>query len=131
LKLRKQIKAYAAKCAAALPLPEPGGGDCFYCQMIVSSPEADKGKPLGDATKNTDHIREHLREGYVVPSLVYHALVERGEGPIILSAAFGKLGSDMWLDLARRDVRKAVEKYVSLRLAGAVPAAWRPGFAVR
>jgi len=116
--LKKRIAAYAQKCADAVPLALPGPGDCFYCQMVVESPEKDKGKPLGDATHNCEHLLMHIEEGYVVPSLVAHALKEHGYGRTIWPAIiFGQTEMPNMIKSARREVKKSVQRYVAIRIA--------------
>jgi hypothetical protein len=109
-KLRKRINAYAKLCADALPLETPNAGDCFYCHMVT-----DEGKALGDAFNDTSHIELHMDEKYVVPSLVFHAMLERGwtTDKIPFAAAFGQ--ADFMLDVAKREVRNAVNRYIFRR----------------
>lgn len=118
--LRKQINNFAAFCAEKVPLPLPGPGDCFYCQMVVSD-GPNKGQTLGDAHKNTDHLRRHMEEGYCVPSLVLRALQERGYGPMILNMAFNpdgenapKFKTDVG-NISRDYVKRAVARYLTKR----------------
>lgn len=108
-KFRKRVLKYAKACAAALPLPEPNGGDCWHCVM-----KTEQGETLGDVCEDTAHIRGHIDEGYIVPSLVYNAMIERGwAGKIPLAAAFGHF--DEMLDCARREVKNAVARYIFKR----------------
>lgn len=128
-KLAKEINAYAHKCAAAVPMPAPSSGDCWYCSMIAqnaqsklprSVPVFSSAKPapvtLGDASGNTEHLLSHMAEGYVVPSLVMHALREAGCGDLILGGAFGQAGE--WGNQVAPDyVRRAVRRYMKRRLS--------------
>lgn len=117
--LRKRVNAFASLCANAVPLPLPGAGDCFYCQMVVSE-GPDKGKALGDACKDRSHLESHMEEGYAVPSLVYRALKERGCTDFILALAFktqnGEVQSANLSGLAKDHVRRAVRKFMFRRL---------------
>jgi hypothetical protein len=75
LRLRRQIakfcKAYMAKFAA-YEIPAPGPGDCWFCLMFAKAAN-DSGRPdFGSA----DHLLDHMRESYFVPSLLARA-VER------------------------------------------------------
>lgn len=103
--LCKQINKYAKLCADSLPLNPPSGADCWYCAM-----KTEAGIPLGDATKNTNHLEEHMKESYVVPSLVYNALIACGYDPqksFIFSSVFGSgSGGYNWL------VKRAVTRYL-------------------
>lgn len=76
-KLRKQIKAYADLCAKSMPLPMPDGGDCWMCLMLDG--KASRGTV--PERLSTDHLLDHMREGYVVPSLVWNALLYAGCAP--------------------------------------------------
>lgn len=51
----------------------PSGGDCWYCAMKTQD-----GKSLGDITNNHDHLREHIKKPYYVPSLLFNAVNELG-----------------------------------------------------
>lgn len=110
IKFRKRVNKFAKLCADSLPLSEPGAGDCFYCHMIT-----DEGKALGDSFSDTSHLESHMDEGYVVPSLVFHAMKEKGwtTDKIPLAAAFGH--ADAWLDCAKREVKSAVARYIFKR----------------
>ena len=113
--LRKAIRAYADLCAAAVPLPTPGPGDCFYCVMRTTDD-----KSLGDAIGDVDHLQSHLDEGYVVPALVWSALTEAGYDPqkqVIHALAFGEPGN--MIDIARDAVKRAVVKYLVKRMVRA------------
>jgi len=72
----------------------PGGGDCWYCSMIVSN-GVDKGKPLGDANSSNDHLFEHIKERYYVPSLLWNAMRVRGYRDLNLTMSM-YLDRDSW-----------------------------------
>lgn len=109
VKLLRRINAYARLCAESAPMPEPGGGDCWYCHMTTED-----GDSLGDATKDTGHLESHMTEKYVVPSLVFRALREAGNSDTVIAGAFradcGFLG-----DIAKERVKKSVSKYLRRR----------------
>jgi hypothetical protein len=66
--LRAKVKAYAARYFDVLKagkMNTPGPGDCFYCQIERSNP--------GEQVRG-DHVLSHVREGYLVPSLIWTAL---------------------------------------------------------
>src|ERR1017187_9819320 len=75
-KLRKSIREYSKLVVSKLLLPQPGGGDCWYCLMRDGDT-----KPLGEVTGNKEHLLGHIKEKYVVPSLVYRALESAGCNP--------------------------------------------------
>lgn len=69
--IKKQARSYAKAYVKALEdglIAYPGGGGCWYCSMITE----DK-KPLGEAINNTQHLIDHMNEGYFVPSLLVNA----------------------------------------------------------
>lgn len=68
-KLRKQIKDYSKLVSKSLPLPMPSGGDCWLCSILKND------------NKDNSHLISHLKEGYVVPSLVKTALESAGCSP--------------------------------------------------
>jgi len=113
-KLKQSVKAYALKCAEAIPLDKPSSGDCWQCSMITQT-----GDTLGDAVKDTSHIDSHIEEGYIVPSLVYHALKESGNTDFILSLVFNNPDKTM-LDIAQDRVKTSVYRYILRRKGYAV-----------
>lgn len=81
-KTKERIKKYARLCADNVPLEKPSASDCWYCLMRTQGNES-----LGDAVKS-DHIKEHIKEKYIVPSLVFNALKEAGYTDFMLSLIF-------------------------------------------
>ncbi len=73
--LIKQIKAYAKGFSEALPVDQPSGGDCWGCLFESSRNPDPMNFPLG-----TDHLMEHMKEKYYVPSLLFRVLKHRGCG---------------------------------------------------
>ena len=108
--IKKRVKAYAQLCADAVPMDSPDGGDCWYCHLGTVD-----GKSLGDATGNVEHIDSHMEEGYVVPSLVFHALQAHYNANMAFWQAFK--GDHSWGDceFGRQAVKKAVYRYVLRR----------------
>jgi len=104
---KSKAKAYAKLCADAMPLDPPGAGDCWHCLMVDEN-----GQTLGDISKS-DHIDSHIEEGYVVPSLVYHALKEAGNSDIIISEAFGQC--NFMPDITRERIYRGVYRYILKR----------------
>lgn len=73
LRERRAVSRYCAKFIAALKSGEveaPGPGDCFYCGMVTT-----EGKTLGESFADREHIREHIRESYFVPSRAFRLLL--------------------------------------------------------
>lgn len=84
-KLRRQVKTFAKSYIEAMKtgkIPAPSSGDCWYCAMRVQSPVEDQGKTLGEASKDSSHIVEHMKENYFVPSLLVRATEQFGASPV-------------------------------------------------
>lgn len=86
-RISKFIKLARETLAKGMPMPGPG--DCWYCAL-----SAHDGVPLGDAVDtlhpdgsltveaNHEHLRHHMEEEYVVPSLLTNAMLEAGYKPV-------------------------------------------------
>ena len=88
-KFKKRIREYATYCSSKLPLPMPSGGDCWYCAMFEKAPGPGKLPP----NVSTDHLLEHMKTRYVVPSLVWNALIYSGAHP-------DRLAGNWWFQVA-------------------------------
>jgi len=78
-KHKKAINGYISKYLDKLfagKLPQPGPGDCWYCSMRTES-----GQSLGDISGN-DHIKQHIKENYHVPSLLMNAIEKHPVAPV-------------------------------------------------
>lgn len=112
-KLVREINRHAKRCGDALPLAMPSGGDDWFSFFATND-----GKSLGEATGNTEHLRSNMAEGYVVPSLVWRALVSAGYDPKRQGAVFALVfradggTADRW---ARGLVVRAVRRYLKAR----------------
>jgi hypothetical protein len=99
-------------------LGRPGGGDCFYCQMMVRTVSGGKGdeKSLGEATNNTDHILSHIEENYFVPSLLVRACAAYPLSRYATSMVHGILNqtepSLALRDVVEKEVRLSLQKYI-------------------
>lgn len=76
-KLVKRIRQYSKDFAAALPVDQPNGGDCWGCCMFE---KGGMGSP--------DHLISHIEEKYYVPSLLVLVLKAQGAGKAWYWAAF-------------------------------------------
>lgn len=107
--MRRQIKAYTSlytgeRVAELLADAQTGGsrGDCFYCQM-----RGEDGKPVGDAFGDTEHLTQHLDEGYTMISLAYNALASKGyRDPVLI----------LHMDTDGSMTRAAITRYLSRAL---------------
>lgn len=66
----KYVKGFAA-IVLENGLAEPSNGDCWGCLMKTSE---------GKTIMGVDHIIEHFKEGYYVPSLLVNAILARNNG---------------------------------------------------
>lgn len=86
-KLRAQIRKYASGFIKALQVgrvPLPSSGDCWGCCM--------KDVNTGDTVMGSDHIREHLKKKYYVPSLAVNALKAMGASRAAEETLFALMG---------------------------------------
>jgi hypothetical protein len=116
--LQKKVLDYSKKFAQRLvegKIPAPSSGDCWYCSMRT----VDGNKPLGDAVKS-DHILQHLKDNYFVPTLLYNA-VEDGSVSMFVKGYIGELwrGNEVpenYKDIVQRDVEKILKKYLRRKI---------------
>ena len=114
-KLLKSIKIYAREYTDELiagKIPAPSGGDCWGCHFHSDNND----NPLG-----TDHLIQHLEEKYHVPSLLLKAAIPGKNICLITSDGIARAFSgeplDGWqADIVRRDVEKALYKYLKTTL---------------
>ena len=109
-------KQYVIKLAAG-EIEKPSAADCFYCVMR----EEKTGKPLGELTKDRDHILSHLEEKYFVPSLVVNAVESKPISRIASDWLCVKFNHDdidlsMFDDIARRQIESSLKRYLKLQL---------------
>ncbi len=119
--LRRKVSNYSKGYMKALrdgKVKVPGPGDCFYCGMVVTAPEKDKGKTLGEATRGTDHLDGHLKEEYYVPSLLARAIkifpvswvAEECLASVWSDATLPP--NDSWNDIGWRQLEKSLRRYI-------------------
>lgn len=115
--LKKRVKKFAQLCADKLPLEKPNGGDCWFCYMVTA-----QGKNLGDSISDKiNHLDRHIKDRYIVPSLVYNALKENGSGPIYFQGAFDTVPlGDSMLSIAKDQVKRSVYRYILKRYGLAI-----------
>lgn len=121
-KLATDIKAYAEEFVKALvrnKVPRPGAGDCFYCQMKVTDFDT------GETSTSADHLLNHVKERYFVPSLLATALDAAGwdlkTRPTIMSMGLGVLWYNqgdtvMMADMFAANCYVSLVKYLSMQL---------------
>ena len=111
-KMKARIVKYV-NLIAPTNLPVPSAGDCFYCLMR----DVNTGKTMGDTVGRNPgdtHLLSHLKEGYIVGSLLVNAMRENGytDKQIGLSYHGAQQGDKWYLSI----IRRAVVKYLQKRL---------------
>ena len=109
-KWREKVSKYADKFVDKLltgKIPAPSGGDCWYCAV-----RAVDGKPFG----GSEHIRQHVKEGYFVPSMLTNIAdrlspIARGDIGALMGLNAGK-PSEWSLSITKKQVRSALRRYV-------------------
>lgn len=105
---RKAILAFVRKLDSFEQLPLPSAGDCWLCCMHTAD-----GKSMGDLggrDSNADHLREHIKEGYVHGSLLVNAMRWAG---------YKDLGIRYWFSQPkghRRAIKSALRRYLCRQL---------------
>ena len=114
----KQIKVYVdgfMKKLVARELKQPGNGDCWFCLFKDKD-----GRTWGDHSGN-DHILNHFRQKYYVPSLLVNAVKEIP----VSQATNSSIGywfniynetCDMFERIGKEQVRKSLTRYLKRRL---------------
>lgn len=108
--MRAQIRAYAknyVKALKARKVPLPSGGDCWGCCM--------KDVKTGKTIMGSDHIRQHLKEKYYVPSLAVNALKAMGGSIAAKSTLFHFMGHPeaySWGDFTLEQIEKTIKRYM-------------------
>ena len=97
----------------------PSSGDCWYCLL-----KDKEGKTLGDLG-NSDHIINHFKEKYYVPSLLVNATKEFSVSLIVESMLHElviknntTIKYENFIDIFKRQVKKSLTKYLKRQLTG-------------
>ena len=107
LKNKKLINTYVTKFGNALPVEQPGGGDCWFCSFTT-----DDGKTMGDTSGNHEHLWSHIKENYFVPSLLYNTMKEAGYNDFAVGiyGVFKDTSNYTSKDVAKRALRRYLHK---------------------
>jgi len=107
-RVKKQIKKFVNGIDKLDKLPLPDSGDCWYCLMHTTEDNI----PLGDKINNNDHLKQHIKEGYIHGSLIVNALKESG---------YRDEGIGLILHMNNKDsVKRSLTKYLQKRLLSEV-----------
>ena len=117
--MKNYVRAYVENLMRG-KVPAPSAGDCWYCAMS----EVSSGQSLGDCLDNSDHITNHIRERYHVPSLLSRAIAEYPTSRIAMSVLYelwenGGPGEycKSWGSIAAHQFRHSLSRYLARRLA--------------
>lgn len=95
-KILKNIDKYVNKYANALDkkqVPEPSNGDCWACLGIVPD-------------NTSEHIISHMRENYLVPTLLVNAIRDKGYNPAYVNPWHGFRSDNKTFKRALKDYLK-------------------------
>ena len=118
--LSRDINQFARGYAAAFvkgDIDSPSGGDCWFCVMMTKG-----GESLGDATGDASHLLSHVQESYFVPALLINAIKAFPVAPLVgsyIRDVWNGGGDDcQWIaDVAQRQIRSSVARYLKIKLA--------------
>jgi hypothetical protein len=102
-KVRKFVNDYAKKLYSGT-MEIPDSGDCFYCILAAQNP----------SVKEFDHIRMHIEENYLVPSLIVAAANGVPCSPILkndIRALLYKTGEKLFFS-ADKEIRSLLKRYI-------------------
>lgn len=105
-KLTKEINSFVRKLDKLDKLPMPGGGDCWYCHLFQGKVE-----PGAEHKGDTEHLLQHIREGYIHGSLLVNAMRWAGYQDAGISSYYlhSKPGS-------RQSIKSALRRYLRRHL---------------
>lgn len=112
-KQRERIDKFVDGAVEALAkgMPMPGGGDCWGCAFRADDVTIE---PMG-----VDHLWEHIKERYYVPSMFANAYRARGMQPagvymmLHMNQDTGRMGGER---IDRSEVRRVLRRYLYQRL---------------
>lgn len=116
IKLQKDINRYVKGFMSALDkrkIEQPGPGDCWGCYF--------KDKKTGREVMGSDHILDHFKKKYYVPSLLFNAIKEIPVSQVAMHyiGYSTKMHDEplTWaVDLAKDQVSKSLKRYLKRRL---------------
>lgn len=94
--MKAKIKTFVNRLDSMDTIPMPSNADCWDCSMQ----DAD-GTPLGDLS-NSDHLKNHIFEGYMHGSLLVNAMRNHGYTDQQIGLHYGM----DWRDTFKRALRK-------------------------
>jgi len=116
----KQITTFTKNYVNALfqgKVGKPGPGDCWYCGLYT----VEDNKPLGEAINSPSHLREHVRQRYYVPSLLWNAINAFPVSNVAKWTLGGLWGYwkpfTAFEDIARAQLRTSLRRYLKKHLS--------------
>jgi hypothetical protein len=116
LRLKKRIKKYVdgyMKALTSRKLDPPSGGDCWYCCL-----KDQDGNEMGRDSQ--EHLFNHFKEKYYVPSMVCNAAEEFGASMVERNSIGYWLNmheQEGWgVDFAKKQVKSHLTRYIERRL---------------
>jgi hypothetical protein len=123
---REKVKRYAAGFWNALKkgdVPAPSGGDCWMCCMFNQNQRRDYYGIKGGTVPNEkgaggiDHLLQHMKEKYYVPSLLLHAMDVMGASQYTREQALAAMHNqlperDYSMKTLERDVKTYLRRYM-------------------
>jgi len=111
-KLAESIRKFVARIDKLAELPKPDSGDCWYCLMFDNvAAHIPPGNPAGAKSANPDHLREHIRQGYLHGSLIVNAVRWAGYQDGMLSLIYTRFDS-----YAKTTVKRCLRRYLRAQL---------------
>ena len=116
IKLQKQIDRYVKGFMVKLEarkIEQPSGGDCWGCYF--------KDEKTGREVMGSDHILDHFKEKYYVPSLLFNAIKQISVSQVAMHyiGYSTKMHDEplTWAeDVAKSQVSKSLKRYLKRRL---------------
>jgi len=116
--LKKKVNEYVKNYVNLLvnrKLPQPTNGDCWYCLM-----KTEDGRTLGDVS-SSDHMLNHLKEKYYVPSILANAVEEFGMSQVNKHTIgywwkYHDSRLEAWEDYTKKQVTKVLRRYIYRRV---------------
>ena len=111
--MKAKIRKYATYATEQVKkgIDIPSGGDCWHCAL-----KTEDNKSLGDAMESNQHLIEHMKDKYVVPSLVWNAIKEAGYAYPEIIMGYDTETKMSGKYMVEYSVKKSIVKYMQKRL---------------
>lgn len=116
--VRNYINGFA-KHAASNGLGQPGPGDCWGCCMGIDSASDTKNPFKKSEPMGLDHLLQHFKESYFVPSLLFKAIEDAGYSDPWMTWHYLKTSQGQLKTILRSYFRKRKPELLKLMMEGA------------